>query len=97
MIPYCRANGIGLIPWGPLAAGAVARPLGEETVRETSTRGTMFERKYSEADKTTITRVEELAKKKGWTMGAVALAWMADTVTSPIVGISSVRMIRGSI
>lgn len=94
MIPYCLAHGIGLIPWGPLAAGSLARPFGTDTVRESSGKGTVFEKKYSDADKTTIDRVEELAKKKGWTMGEVSLAWMMDVVASPIVGVSSVSRVR---
>lgn len=43
-----------------------------------------------------IRRVEELAKKKGWTMAHVALAWTLKRVTSPIIGFSSVnRMDEG--
>jgi aryl-alcohol dehydrogenase-like predicted oxidoreductase len=73
MIPYCKAHGIGIIPWGPLAAGALARPLGVETTRSDSAKGTVFESKYSDIDKTIIGRVEELAKKKGCTMSQIAL------------------------
>jgi len=97
MIPYCLAHGIGLIPWGPLAAGSLARPFGTDTVRESSGKGTVFEKKYSDADKTTIDRVEELAKKKGWTMGEVSLAWMMDVVASPIVGVSSPERLEQAI
>lgn len=86
MIPYCNAHGIGLIPWGPLNAGMLARPLGEQTTRN-QTRGTVF----SDADKAIINRVEELAKKYNAKMSQVALAWIDSKVSSPIVGISSVR------
>lgn len=91
MIPYSKAHGIGLIPWGPLHAGDLARPLGQSTARSESTKGSPFERPHSEADKAIITRVDELAKKKGWTHGQVALAWIDTKVSSPIVGVSSVR------
>ncbi|KLO10725.1 Aldo/keto reductase [Schizopora paradoxa] len=97
MIPYCLKNGIGLIPWGPLAAGSLARPFGTNTVRNDSTKGTVFEAKHSDADKLVIERVEELSKKKGWTMGEVALAWMMDTVSSPIVGVSSPERLEQAI
>lgn len=40
-----------------------------------------------------INRVDELAKKKGWTMSHVTLAWMLRRVTSPIIGFSSVERI----
>jgi aryl-alcohol dehydrogenase-like predicted oxidoreductase len=90
MIPYCNAHGIGLIPWAPLAAGHLARPLNTETTRVDAARGGIFEVKHSEADVKIITRVEEIAKKHGWTMGQVALAWIGKKVSSPIVGVSSV-------
>ena len=90
MIPYCNAHGMGLIPWGPLHAGDLARSLGQATTRSEHTKGSPFERPHSDADKTIITRVEELAKKKGWTNGQVALAWIGKKVSSPIVGVSSV-------
>ncbi|KLO10730.1 Aldo/keto reductase, partial [Schizopora paradoxa] len=97
MIPYCLANGIGLIPWGPLAAGTLARPFGTETVRETSYKGTAFERRYDDADRQIVERVGEIAKKRGWTMGEVSLAWMMDTVSSPIVGVSSPQRLEQAI
>ncbi len=85
MIPYCNAHGIGLIPWGPLQAGTLARPLGQQTVRSESS-----DRKFSDADETIIKRVEEIAQKRGCTMAQVALAWIDGKVASPIVGFSSV-------
>ena len=90
MIPYCNAHGIGLIPWSPLAAGNLARPLGAETMRKAVSRGGPFEMRHSEADIEVINRVEELAKKHGWTMAQVALVWVGKKVASPIVGVSSV-------
>ena len=90
MIPYCKAHGIGLIPWGPLQAGDLARPISANSVRKASTKGTIFERKVAEVEKIIISRVEEIAKKKGWEMSQVALAWIGAKVSSPIVGCSSV-------
>jgi aryl-alcohol dehydrogenase-like predicted oxidoreductase len=88
MIPYCQEHGIALIPWGPLAAGALARPLGVETARTTAAKGTVFEDKFSDADKAIIGRVEELAKKKGCAMSQIALAvrsclWFQNTADLP--------------
>jgi aryl-alcohol dehydrogenase-like predicted oxidoreductase len=93
MIPYCNAHGIGLIPWGPLQAGDLAHPVAESTTRKDSLKGTPRERKYSEADQAIIGRVEEIAKKRGWKMSEVALAWVATKVSSPIVGCSSVSRV----
>ncbi|KZV83525.1 Aldo/keto reductase [Exidia glandulosa HHB12029] len=96
MIPYCNYNGIGLIPWGPLQAGTLARPLqeGEASARVQATKGTPFELQHSDADKEIVKRVEELAKKKGWTMSEVALAWINKRVSSPIVGVSSAERLE---
>jgi len=97
MLAYCKFNGIGVIPWSPLAAGDLARPLGTETVRITSAKGTIFERKFSEADKTIVNRVEELANKKGIKMGQIALAWVGQKIVSPIVGVNSIERLKESI
>jgi aryl-alcohol dehydrogenase-like predicted oxidoreductase len=97
MLAYCKFNGIGVIPWAPIARGDLARPVGTETLRVKEARGTMFERKFSEADKLIVSRVEELAKKKGITMAQIAIAWVGQKVVSPIVGVNSVERLKESI
>ncbi|KAH7884109.1 NADP-dependent oxidoreductase domain-containing protein [Phlebopus sp. FC_14] len=97
MLPYCTYNGIGVIPWSPLSTGDLARPIGTETARHTASKGTMFERKLSEADQTIITRVQELANSKGVKMSQIALAWVGQKVTSPVVGVNSVQRLKESI
>ncbi|KAG2039326.1 NADP-dependent oxidoreductase domain-containing protein [Suillus americanus] len=97
MLAYCKHNGIGVIPWAPLSAGVLARPVGTETTRLNSTKGTIWEKKLSSADVTIVNRVEELAKKKNCKMSQIALAWVASKVSSPIVGISSVKRLQESI
>lgn len=97
MLAYCKHNGIGVIPWAPLASGLLARPAGTETARLNSIKGTAFEKKVSSADATIIKRVEELAEKKNSKMSQIALAWVASKVSSPIVGISSVQRLQESI
>ncbi|KAJ6556843.1 Aldo/keto reductase [Mycena vulgaris] len=94
MIPYCKAHGIGLIPYAPLASGALARPVGEETPRSQEAKGTAFETKLTDADKKIIGRVQELAEKKGCTMSQIALAWVQLKVDSPIVGMSSAARVE---
>ena len=91
MIPCCNYKGIGVITYGPLSGGILARPLGAETTsRAEATKGTHFERKLRDSDISIIERVEELAKKKGWDMSEVALAWSSAKVTGPIVGANKV-------
>jgi aryl-alcohol dehydrogenase-like predicted oxidoreductase len=97
MIPYCQDAGVGIIPWSPIARGALARPYNSRgTVRE-NTDGAlkMFVRnRESEADEVIIGRVEELAKKKGLSMAQIALAWsLSHEGENPIVGLSSVKRI----
>ena len=86
MHAYCKAKGIGIIPWGPLFGGALARLASGTTTRSPD------EKPFTDADKAIISRVEEVAKKKGWKMNEVALSWVASKVTSPIVGCSTVRI-----
>lgn len=103
MNKYCREAGIGLIPWGPLSGGALARPLSAQgsTIRseglvKSFVPGESNQYNY-EADKEIIRRVEEIATKKGWTMGQVSLAWLKPQITSPIIGFSSVERMKEAI
>ncbi|KAE9401237.1 Aldo/keto reductase [Gymnopus androsaceus JB14] len=93
MNAYCNSNGIGLIPWGPVAAGKLCRPADANTTSRAQSRTESL----SDADKAIIGRVEELAKKKGWTMTQVALAWINAKVSSPIVGMSSIERVEENI
>ncbi|ETS76620.1 hypothetical protein PFICI_12007 [Pestalotiopsis fici W106-1] len=98
MNKYCHETGVGLIPWSPLYRGLLARPLDSEpTVREESTKGTRFETKRGDKDtpdSIIISRVEELAGKKGWKMSHVALAWIIQKGTTPIVGFSNLSRLE---
>lgn len=93
MIPYCLDAGIGLIPWSPIARGALARPYDDRsTVREKSDKALqgMIRGQENEIDKNIIGRVEELAKKKGVPMSTIAIAWcLSKTSVNPITGMSS--------
>lgn len=84
MNQFCNETGVGLIPWGPLGQGALARPAHTTTTRSAG-------KKVSDNDTAIIGRVEELAKAKGWSMSHVALAWINKRVSSPIIGFSSVE------
>jgi aryl-alcohol dehydrogenase-like predicted oxidoreductase len=92
MIPYCNDTGVGLIPWSPMARGALARPFdSRSSVREGSDRvlNSMIRGRESEVDKTVIGRVQEVAEKKGVSMARVAIAWTLQKGVNPIVGLSS--------
>jgi aryl-alcohol dehydrogenase-like predicted oxidoreductase len=97
MLAYCKHNGIGVIQWAPLASGVLARPVGTETTRLNSIKGTAFEKKLIGGDATIIKCVEELAKKKNCKMSQIALAWVASKVASPIVGVNSIQRLEEGI
>jgi len=92
MIPLCRAEGIGLIPWSPLARGFFAgnrnKQGGGDTIRA---KKDDFSRKmysFDDQDFTVAERVSELAKRRSVKPIQIALAWVLNQegVTSPIVG-----------
>lgn len=90
MNKYCHATGVGIIPWAPLYRGHLARPLDSETTaRAEATKHNPMFKDLSGADPEIIKRVQELADKKGWKMSHVALAWITQKGTVPIVGFSN--------
>lgn len=97
MIPYCLDSGVGLIPWSPMARGALARPWGERSsIRENTDSAIkrLVRSRESEADKIIIDRVEEVARKKGVCMAQIAMAWsLSHPSMCPIVGLSSTARI----
>jgi aryl-alcohol dehydrogenase-like predicted oxidoreductase len=90
MIPLCQDQGIGLIPWSPLARGRLARPWQSETTKrsETDRFGNTMYSQTEDADRKVVDRVTELAKQRGVSQATLALAWMLAKpgVTAPIVG-----------
>ena len=88
MIPFCQDQGVGMIPFSPLARGVLARKTSqEETLRYQS--DSLAKSRYAQEDNvTTVQRVSELAEARGLPMAQVALAWMISkpVVTAPIIG-----------
>jgi aryl-alcohol dehydrogenase-like predicted oxidoreductase len=88
MIKFCKETGVGLVPWAPLYRGLLARPWGSgNTTRSDTT--PIIKDGVTEADEKIVRRVQELAEKKGWKMSQVALAWIIQKGTVPIVGFSN--------
>ncbi|GGG08016.1 aldo/keto reductase [Paenibacillus abyssi] len=89
MLPLCRAEGIGVIPWSPLAKGRLTRDWDEKTARsEIDEAGHRLVAGMVDADRTIVERVAEVAAKRGIPRARVALAWVLqkEPVTAPIVG-----------
>jgi aryl-alcohol dehydrogenase-like predicted oxidoreductase len=87
MHPLCLDQGVGVIPWSPLARGRLARVPEERTTTRSSS-DPIADRMYTEADDAVVRAVAEVAKARGLSMAQVALAWMLhkEAVTAPIVG-----------
>ena len=102
MIPLCREEGIGIIPWSPLARGFLAgnrRPgdLGD-TVR--AKEDDYAQKLYYEAsDFEVVDRLTEIAGKRGAGNAQVALAWLLQQpgVTAPIIGASKIKHLEDAV
>ncbi|MGC2636945.1 MAG: aldo/keto reductase [Acidobacteriaceae bacterium] len=101
MLPLCRAEGIGVIPWSPLARGRLARAWQSETTQrsETDVFGSRMYGHTEEADRAVVERLTELAKKRGVAQATLALAWMLAKpgITTPIVGASKEHHLRDAV
>jgi aryl-alcohol dehydrogenase (NADP+) len=88
MLPLCADQGIGVLPWSPLARGRLARPWGTQTTR--SDTDEFGKKLYVEGDEQVVDAVNKVASRRGVPPAQVALAWlMGDTrVTAPIVGVT---------
>lgn len=93
MIPLCIDQGIGLIPWSPLARGFLAgtrtRDKSGDTARSQSD-GIAHNLYYADSDFDVVDRVKELAEKHGCMPAQIAMAWILHKpyITSPITGAS---------
>ena len=87
MIPLCVAEGLGIIPWSPLARGALARAAGESTSRMQSDE---FARDLYDTpgDDDVVAATHRVAEARGIESAQVALAWLLSkpAVTAPIIG-----------
>jgi aryl-alcohol dehydrogenase-like predicted oxidoreductase len=90
MIPLCRAEGIGLIPWSPLARGLLADRPGETTRARTDAYAKQIYGGMVESDEKVIAQVRTIANSRGVAPAQVALAWVMNKpgITAPIIGAS---------
>jgi len=96
MIPLCRSEGIGVIPWSPLARGFLSGNRSRQDWGETArAKSDEFAHQmyYQESDFTVVERVIELARTRGVTPSQIALAWLLHQpgVTAPIIGASKMH------
>ena len=93
MIPFCRAEGIAIIPWSPLARGFVAgnrRPEDHGDTSRAKTDDYAHQLYYQDSDFQIVDRITEVARRRGVSNAQIALAWLLHQpgVTAPIIGAS---------
>lgn len=97
MIPLCREEGVGLMPWSPLAAGRLAGSREAGTKRATSER---YREKFNRPeDHAVIEALRTVAAERGEPIAQVAIAWLLAKpgVTAPIIGASKASQLDASI
>lgn len=96
MIPLCLDEGIGCIPWSPLARGYLA---GKRQTEREKTDDFARQMYYTEADDAVVDRVTDLARRRGVKPAQIALAWILHKpgVTAPIVGASKMEHLDDAI
>ena len=100
VIPLCREEGLGIIPWSPLARGVLTRP--RDKTKGASTRSMNdphADRLYANADWEVVDAVERIAQARGVPMAQVALAWVLSKrdITAPIVGATKMKHLEDAI
>ncbi|MFH8496544.1 aldo/keto reductase [Streptomyces coeruleorubidus] len=97
MLPLCADQGVGVLPWSPLARGRLTRDW--NTTTERSATDTFGGNLYQEGDRTIVEAATRIAGERGVPRAQVALAWLLhqDTVTAPIVGASKPRHLEDAV
>lgn len=100
MYPFCLDQGVGVLPWSPLARGRLTRDWDARSARaETDTfAGTLYTQAV-ESDRKIVEAVAEVASSRGVPRAQVALAWMLGkpAVTAPIVGATKLEHLADAV
>ncbi|KAG9100772.1 hypothetical protein FS749_012886 [Ceratobasidium sp. UAMH 11750] len=93
MVPTLKMFGVGMIPWYPLAGGALARPFQESTLRSTTDGAAKTIVNMGGAGQEIIKRVQAVAKARGVSMAQIAVAWTLtkDVISALIVGTTKLQ------
>jgi len=96
VLPACRAHGVGVIPWSPLAGGLLGGVLGEA---DKGRRSSERIRKRVEERRAQLEAWEGFCRELGEKPADVALAWLLDSpaVTAPIIGPRTIAQLEGSL
>lgn len=100
MLPYCLDQGVGVLPWSPLARGRLTRDWDATTTRsETDRFGQTLYNQAQEADRKVVEAVTAVAEERGVPRAQVALAWLLhqDVVTAPIFGVTKAHHVSDAV
>jgi aryl-alcohol dehydrogenase-like predicted oxidoreductase len=102
MLPVCLAEGIGVMPWSPLARGRLALPWADRSSSRRFASDAVAEALYSgteSEDRLVVDRLTEVAAEKGVPQAQVALAWVMQhpSVSSTIVGATKLKHLQDAI
>jgi aryl-alcohol dehydrogenase-like predicted oxidoreductase len=100
MIPFCQSEGIGVIPWSPLARGRLTRAWQSEPTKrfETDQFGKSLYSRTEDVDRKVVDRLGQVAEQRGVPRAQVALAWLlSKPVTSPIVGATKLHHLQDAV
>lgn len=101
MLPLCREEKIGVIPYSPLASGRLVRDLTSESTLRSET-DQIAKRKYdatAETDQQIVERVAEISERLGIPRVHIALGWLLqkDPVTAPIIGATKITHLEDAV
>ena len=100
MLPLCTDEGVGVLPWSPLARGYLTRRPSDKTATTRGESDDFSRRMYSaEGDDAIINRVVDLAGARGAKPAQIALSWLLHRpgVTAPIVGATKMQHLEDAI
>jgi len=98
MIPLCENEKIAITPYSPLASGRLSRGINADTIRTKTDEVQLSKYSSTEADdQIIIDRVAKIAEKRGITRSQVALAWLMNKNTIPVIGATKVSHLEDSI
>jgi 1-deoxyxylulose-5-phosphate synthase len=102
MLPFCLDQGVGVIPWSPLARGFLAgnrQARGEGPTKRAKSDQFAHDMYYEEADFAILEQVIELAQARGVSPAQIALAWLLHKpgITSPIIGASKMNQLEEAV
>jgi aryl-alcohol dehydrogenase-like predicted oxidoreductase len=100
MLPLCKAEGIGVIPWSPMARGRLTRDWDDKSARsETDEFGKTLYAQTEDSDKRVVAAVAEIARKRNLPRARIALAWVLakSEISAPIVGATQLHHLEDAV